>query len=141
MYLPAFLLPTSTIAVFLYLAFRRSRMPTAPQDTTAKRIAVDILVAAIHNNRFYPPHYTPHEELPHVQTGLFRDIYEQLLEAVKNTRTKETTTKRAAADILVAAIHSGRLHPHNVSEEEAPQAQIALFIQTYQELVESLKSS
>ncbi len=141
MYLPIFLLPASAIAVFLYMAFRRSHMATTPQDTTAKRIAVDILVAAIHNNRFYPPNYTPHEELPNIQTDLFRTLYEKLLEAIKNTRTKETTTKRAAADILIAAIHSGRLHPHNVSEEEAPHAQMALFIQTYQDLVESLKGS
>ncbi len=109
-----------------------------PQEYTAKRIATDILIAAIHAGRFYIPHYIPQEEKTNAQIKLFEQMYQQLLETVQAIKIKEVSTKRAAADVLIAFIHNGRFQPaDHVSEEERPSEQMKILIQAYQGLIDS----
>jgi hypothetical protein len=109
-----------------------------PQEYTPKRMTADILISAIHAGRFYIPHYIPQEEKTNAQVKLFEQMYQQLLEAIQAIKIKEVSTKRAAADVLIAFIHNGRFQPaDHVSEEERPAEQMRILIQAYQGLINS----
>lgn len=112
------------------------------QENTVKRMATDILVAAIHSGRLHPPHYTAHEELINAQVKLFDEAYQQLAEAIKNTKVKEVSSKRAATDALIAFLHNGRFHPaQHLSEEDKPREQIRMLVEAFEKLAESFKAS
>lgn len=109
-----------------------------PQENTAKRMAADILIALIHNGRLVPVHDDNQEVLAQRQNQIFEEAYQGLFDLVKAVKIKETSIKRAAADVLIAAIHGGRYYPNPVAPEDQVKAQLQILAQAYQNLVDVL---
>ena len=112
-----------------------------PQENTLKRMATDILVALIHNNRLVPPHHDDQNELAMRQTELLTEAYNGLLEMLKLVKIKEASNKRLAADILIAAIHANRFHPNLVAPEDIVPEQIRVLTQAYQNIIDSFTNA
>lgn len=108
-----------------------------PQENTVNRMATDLLVALVHNNRLTPPHHDNQAELAKLQSKMFNEAYQGLVEMIKSVKLKEVSLKRMATDVLVAAIHNNRFHPNSVALEHIIAEQIKILTDAYQDLIES----
>lgn len=108
-----------------------------PQENTVNRMAADLLIALIHNNRLTPPHHDNQTELAKRQIKMFNEAYQGLVEMIKSVKIKEVSLKRMATDVLVAAIHNNRFHPHSVAPEHIIAEQVKILTDAYKNLTES----
>jgi hypothetical protein len=108
-----------------------------PQENTVNRMAADLLIALVHNNRLIPPHHDNQIELAKLQSKMLNEAYQGLVTMIKAVKIKEVSLKRMATDVLIAAIHTNRFHPNLVAPEQIIAEQIKVLTDAYQDLVES----
>ena len=108
-----------------------------PQENTVNRMAADLLIALVHNNRLTPPHHDNQVELAKLQSKMLNEAYQGLVAMIKAVKIKEVSLKRMATDVLIAAIHTNRFHPNLVAPEHIIAEQIKVLTDAYQDLVES----
>jgi len=111
-------------------------------ESSAKRLATDLLIAAVHNGRFYPAGDIQQETQAEAQTHVLAEAYQGLLEGMKALKIKEATSKRAVVDLVIAAVHNGRYLPAaSIPVEDIHNEQVHLITQACQALADMYTKS